>query len=84
MRGSYLPGMAPLITRLVQTVVPARGAEHGPCLVCGETVHDDGEAVRLSGGGYVHLACTTYRMRQRARRPLRRRSRDGHGEFTGE
>ncbi|TML83970.1 MAG: hypothetical protein E6G07_00510 [Actinobacteria bacterium] len=76
--------MAPLITRLVQTVVPAHAAELGDCLVCREPVRDDGEAVRLSGGGYVHLDCTTYRMRQRARRPLRRASRNGYREFTGE
>jgi hypothetical protein len=76
--------MAPLITRLVQTVVPAHTVELGDCLVCREPVRDDGESVRLSGGGYVHLDCTTYRMRQRARRPLRRASRNGYREFTGE
>jgi hypothetical protein len=75
--------MAPLITRLVRTVAPAN-PELGRCLVCGDAVRDDDDAVRLSRGGYVHHECTTYRMRQRARRPLRRASRNGHDEFTGE
>jgi hypothetical protein len=76
--------MAPLITRLVQTVVPAHGSRLGTCLVCREPVRDDGEAVRLSGGGYVHAECTTYRMRQRGHRPLRRASRNVYDELTGE
>jgi len=76
--------VAPLITRLVQTVVPAHAAPLGDCLVCREPVRDDVEAVRLSRGGYVHVDCTTYRMRQRARRPARRVSRNRYREFTGE
>ena len=54
------------------------------CLVCREPVRDDGDAVRLARGGYVHVECTTYRMRHHARRPLRRGSRNGHEDFTGE
>jgi len=76
--------MAPLITRLVRTVAPAGDTDLGACLVCRDAVRDDGEAVRLSGGGYVHRECTTYRMRQRDGRRPRRPSRNGHLEFTGE
>ena len=76
--------MAPLITRLVQTVVPAHAANLGDCLVCCEPVRDDGDAVRLARGGYVHFECTTYRMRRQARRPARRASRNGYDDFTGE
>jgi hypothetical protein len=76
--------MAPLISRLVRTVTPGRGAELGTCLVCHEAVRDAGEAVRLSGGGYVHSECATYRMRQRLGRPLRPVPRNGHALFTGE
>jgi hypothetical protein len=63
---------------------PVRRRDLGTCLVCRDRVRDDDEAVRLSGGGYVHQECTTYRMRQRARRPSVRSSRNGHDEFTGE
>ena len=76
--------MAPLITRLVQTVTPQRGAALGTCLVCRDAVRDADDAVRLSGGGYVHHDCATYRMRQRFGRPLRAVSRNGHDRFTGE
>jgi hypothetical protein len=77
--------MAPtLITRLVQTVTPGTGAAVGTCLVCRDAVRDAGEAVRLSGGGYVHHECATYRMRQRGGRPLRPAARNGHQVFTGE
>ena len=77
--------MAPtLITRLVRTVTPGNGAALGTCLVCRDAVRHAGEAVRLSGGGYVHHECATYRMRQRAGRPLRPAARNGHQVFTGE
>ena len=76
--------MAPLITRLVRTVTPGRGAELGTCLVCRDAVRDAGGAVRLSGGGYVHHECATYRMRQRFGRPLRPAARNGYTAFTGE
>ena len=62
--------MAPLITRLVRTVVHGSDAL-GTCLVCRDAVRDRDDAVRLSGGGYVHHGCATYRMRQRYGRPLR-------------
>jgi hypothetical protein len=65
-------------------VTPGHGPELGTCLVCREAVRDAGEAVRLSGGGYVHHECATYRMRQRLGRPLRPASRNGHDAFTGE
>jgi hypothetical protein len=76
--------MAPLISRLVRTVAPGGGAELGTCLVCRDAVRHAGDAVRLSGGGYVHHECATYRMRQRFGRPLRAASRNGHTAFTGE
>ena len=76
--------MAPLLTKLVRTVTPGRGDDLGTCLVCRDAVHDAGEAVRLSGGGYVHHECATYRMRQRYGRPLRPAPRNGHSLFTGE
>jgi hypothetical protein len=76
--------MAPLITRFVRTVTPGRRAELGTCLVCRDAVRDPGEAVRLSGGGYVHHECAPYRMRQRFGRPLRPAPRNGHQVFTGE
>ena len=76
--------MAPLITQLVQTVTPGRGGDHGTCLVCRDAVRGAGGAVRLSGGGYVHHECATYRMRQRYGRPLRPAPRNGHSVFTGE
>jgi hypothetical protein len=62
--------MAPLITRLVRTVVPGDGRELGTCLVCHRPVRERSDAVGLSGGGYVHHGCATYRMRQRYRRPV--------------
>jgi hypothetical protein len=74
--------MAPLISKLVRTVSPARSV--GTCLVCRSEVRDDGGAVRVPGGGYVHHECTTYRMRQRGGRPLRAATRSGHDRFTGE
>ena len=76
--------MAPLITRLVRSVAPQRGAELGTCLVCRDAVRDPVDAVRLSGGGFVHHDCATYRMRQRYGRPLRPASPNGHDRFTGE
>ena len=57
--------MAPLISRLVQTVSP-RHTDLGTCLVCRGAVREAADAVRLSGGGYVHHECATYRMRERA------------------
>ena len=74
--------MAPLISRLVRTVSPARSL--GTCLVCRSAVRDDGGAVRVPGGGYVHHDCTTYRMRQRGGGPLRAIAGGGHDRFTGE
>jgi hypothetical protein len=76
--------MALSITRLVRTVTPRRGPDLGTCLVCRDAVCDASDAVRLSGGGYVHHECATYRMRQRLGRPLRAASRNGHDRFTGE
>jgi hypothetical protein len=76
--------MAPLITKLVRTVNPRSGADLGTCLVCREALRDAEDAVRLSGGGFVHHDCATYRMRQRLGRPLRSASRNGHDRFTGE
>jgi len=56
--------MAPtLITRLARTVTSGNAAALGTCLVCRDAVRDAGDAVRLSGGGYVHHECATYRMR---------------------
>jgi hypothetical protein len=55
--------MAPFIDRLVRTLSPAESL--GTCLVCRSAVRDDGGAVRVPGGGYVHHDCATYRMRQR-------------------
>jgi hypothetical protein len=74
--------MAPLISRLVRTVGPARSV--GTCLVCHGSVRDDGGAVRVPGGGYVHHDCTTYRMRQRGGRSLRAPFPSRHSTFTGE
>ena len=74
--------MAPLIDRLARRVVPRPAL--GTCLVCRDAVRDRGDALRLSGGGYVHHDCATYRMRQRIGRPLRANSPNGHHEFTGE
>ncbi|HKP90346.1 MAG TPA: hypothetical protein VJT75_10270 [Thermoleophilaceae bacterium] len=74
--------MAPLISRLVRTVSPARSL--GTCLVCHSAVRDDGGAVGVPGGGYVHHDCTTYRMRQRGGRPLRAAAGGRHDRFTGE
>ena len=65
-------------------MTPGHGTELGTCLVCRDAIRHDGEAVRLSGGGYVHHECATYRMRQRFGRPLRPVSRHGHDDFTGE
>jgi hypothetical protein len=64
-------------------VTPTR-RDLGTCLVCRDAVRDAQDAVRLSGGGFVHHECATYRMRQRAGRPLRVVSRNGHDRFTGE
>jgi hypothetical protein len=50
-------------------VVPGDGREIGTCLVCHKAVRERADAVGLSGGGYVHHGCATYRMRQRYRRP---------------
>ena len=76
--------MAPLISRLVRTVGPARSV--GTCLVCHGSVRDDGRGVRLARGGYVHRDCATYRMRRNGVRPVlvAGRSRHDHAEFTGE
>ena len=74
--------MAPLITRLARAVVP--GDALGTCLVCRDAVRSTDDPVRLSGGGFVHHECATYRMRQRAGRPLRPAARYGHDKFTGE
>ncbi|MEA2308654.1 MAG: hypothetical protein QOG41_86 [Thermoleophilaceae bacterium] len=63
--------MAPLITRLVRSVVLREGRELGTCLVCHRAVRERADAVSLSGGGYVHHGCATYRMRQRYARPRR-------------
>src|SRR5437660_11795028 len=57
---SYGGRMAPLITRLVQTVVPAHPAELGDCLVCREPARDDGAAVGPPGRGRVPPACTAH------------------------
>ena len=78
--------MAPLITRIVETVVPGRSASIGDCLVCTRAVRDDGRGVRLARGGYVHRDCATYRMRRSGTRPVvvARRSRNDHTGFTGE
>ena len=38
------------------------------CLVCGRRVTERDERMALRAGGYVHRGCTTYRMRQVARR----------------
>ena len=76
--------MAPLITRLVRTVAPRDGRELGTCLVCRKAVRERADAMSLSGGGYVHHDCATYRMRQRGGRPLRGVMRGGHDRFTGE
>ena len=76
--------MAPLISRIVRTVTPGNGTALGTCLVCRDAVRASDDAVRLSGGGYVHHECATYRMRQRSGRPLRPVSPSGHTEFTGE
>ena len=75
--------MAPIIDRLVRTVSPRRPAL-GTCLVCHSAVREAGDAVRLSGGGFVHNECATYRMRRRLGRPLRAVSPNGHDRFTGE
>ena len=74
--------MAPLIDRLARRVVTRPAI--GTCLVCHDAVRDRADALRLSGGGYVHHDCATYRMRQRIGRPLRPASPNGHHEFTGE
>jgi hypothetical protein len=74
--------MAPLISRLRRTVSPAHTL--GTCLVCHDAVRDDGGAVRVPGGGYVHHDCTTYRMRQRGGRPLHAVVGGGRDRFTGE
>ena len=74
--------MAPLIDRLVRTVGPAPSL--GTCLVCHGKVRDNGGAVRVPGGGFVHHGCTTYRMRRRGGHALRPASRRGRDKFTGE
>ena len=79
---SYGVRMALSISRLRHAVSPAQSL--GTCLVCRSAVRDDGGAVRVPGGGYVHHDCTTYRMRQRGGRPLRAVARGGHDRFTGE
>jgi hypothetical protein len=71
-----------LISRLVRTVSPAHAL--GTCLVCHAAVRDDGGAVRVPGGGYVHHGCTTYRMRQRGGHPLRAPFPSRRDRFTGE
>ena len=74
--------MAPFIDRLVRTLSPAESL--GTCLVCRSAVRDDGGAVRVPGGGYVHHDCTTYRMRQRGGQALRLVRGGRHEAFTGE
>ena len=66
--------MTPLISTL-SSVVSAMRADSRPlddCLACGKRVHPDDRCVRALGGGFVHAACTTYRMRrhERTRRSL--------------
>ena len=76
--------MAPLITRLVRTVAPRDGRELGTCLVCRKAVRERADAMSLSGGGYVHHDCATYRMRQRYGRPVGSTSRRQLGRWNGE
>ena len=52
--------------------------------MCHDAVRDDGGAVRVPGGGYVHHDCTTYRMRRRGGHPLRAPFPSRHDGFTGE
>jgi len=63
--------MAPLLSSLLAVVRPSDPADD--CLVCMRPVKPADSRMRLPGGGYVHSACSTYRMRQaeRIRRKLR-------------
>jgi hypothetical protein len=56
--------MVPLIDNIRQAMRSPRGGRP-VCLVCGRTVSDRDEQMRLRGGARVHRACATYEMRRR-------------------
>jgi hypothetical protein len=52
------------------TIRRSRPAPVGRCMVCGRTVTEADERLRLRGT-HVHRSCATYRMRREAGRPTR-------------
>jgi hypothetical protein len=57
--------MVPMLSPLLSAIGRKR-ADAERCLVCGNDIADRDPRVRLTGGGHVHMSCSTYRMRRRA------------------
>jgi hypothetical protein len=74
--------MVPLLTKAVGALRP--DDKLADCLVCGSSIHERDDALRIRGGGLVHSDCATYRMRQRDGRRVQRPSRNLNHGFTGE
>ena len=56
--------MVPLIDSIRAAMNSPRGGRP-VCLVCGRSVSERDECLRLRGGALVHRACATYDMRRR-------------------